>query len=61
MKSPPRPTNPDCHKAACMIAKRFTGMIAALLRDEEKGDCERESYRIAIEILDELKLSKEPR
>jgi hypothetical protein len=46
--------NEDIYKAACIIARRFTNMISGILRDEEKGDAEREGYRIAKEVLDEL-------
>jgi hypothetical protein len=52
------PVDPEIHKAACIIARRFTTMIGGILRDEEKGECEREGYMIAREVMEELAVFK---
>ncbi len=46
--------NEDIHKAACIIARRFTSMIGGILRDDERGEAERESYIIAREVIEQL-------
>ena len=50
--------DPDIHRAACLIARRFADMISGILRDEEKGDAEREGYLIAREVIEQLHFSK---
>ena len=52
------PADPEIHHAARQIARRFTHMVAAILRDEEKGEAEREGYLIAREVIEELQRSK---
>ncbi len=46
--------DPDIHKAACIIARRFANMIAGILRDEERGEAEREGYLIAREVIEQM-------
>jgi hypothetical protein len=46
--------DPEIHRAACMISKRFAAMLSGILRDEEKGEAEREGYIIAREVMEEL-------
>ena len=53
------PADPAIHRAACLIARRFTDMVSGILRDEEKGEAEREGYLIAREVIENLQLSKE--
>jgi hypothetical protein len=48
------PADPEIHKAACIIARRFATMIGGILRDEERGECEREGYIIAREVIEQL-------
>jgi hypothetical protein len=52
------PADPDIHRAACLIARRFTSMVAGILRDEEKGEAEREGYLIAREVIEQLQAHK---
>ena len=58
MIDPNAPVDPSVHLAARLIAKRFTAMVGSVLRDEEKGDAEREGYLIARNVLEQLRLSK---
>jgi hypothetical protein len=51
-------TDPDIHRAARMISRRFTAMVSFLLLDEEKLICERQGEKIVREILDELAIFK---
>ena len=53
------PADPAIHRAACLIARRFADMISGILRDEEKGEAEREGYLIAREVIESLQLSRE--
>ena len=48
------PCDPELHEAACLIARRFAAMMAGVLRDEERGEAEREGYLIAREVLERL-------
>ena len=52
------PADPEIHRAARLIAKRFTAMVASVLRDEEQGEAEREGYLIAREVIETLQLAK---
>jgi hypothetical protein len=52
------PADPDVHRAACDIAKRFTAMMLGILRDEERHDAEREAYILAREVIEELVIIK---
>ena len=44
--------DPEIHRAACDIARRFAAMMSGILRDEERGECEREGYLIAREVIE---------
>jgi hypothetical protein len=44
----------EIHKAASIIARRFANLVSFLLLEEEKVSCERQGYRIAREVIQEL-------
>lgn len=48
------PERAAIRKAARLIAKRCRRVIQGLLRDEEKGECDREFMRIAERVIREL-------
>ena len=52
------PCRPEIHEAAILIARRFANMMAGILRDEERGDAEREGYLIAREVIEQLNAYK---
>ena len=52
------PADPEIHRAACLIARQFAAMMAGILRDEERGDCEREAYLLAREAIEQLQAHK---
>ena len=52
------PCDPAIHRAAILIAQRFANLVGGILRDEEKGECERECYIIAREVIEEMNRSK---
>jgi hypothetical protein len=53
------PCDPDIHKAACKIAVQCRRIIQGLLRDEEIVDCDREFYRVARQIIEQLAAHKQ--
>jgi hypothetical protein len=59
MRQGTAPADPDIHRAARLIARRFADMMSGILRDEEKGEAEREGYLIAREVIEKLHLSRE--
>jgi hypothetical protein len=52
------PADPEIHRAACVIARRFAAMMSGILRDEEKGEAEREGYLIAREVIEQFQAHK---
>ena len=50
-----QPCNPAVHALCMELAKRFTAIVQPLLRQEEVGECMREAYMAAREVLDKPK------
>lgn len=47
-----RSADPAVHRVCMELAKRFTDIVRPLLRQEEVGECLRESYTAAREVIE---------
>ncbi len=47
-----RATDPAVHRVCIDLARRFTDIVRPLLRPEEVGECLRESYAAAREVIE---------
>ena len=56
-----RPVDPEIKKAARVIAVRCRHVIQAVLRDEEKADCDHEFTTIAETVITRMVASKRKR
>ena len=56
-----RPVDPDIKKAARIIAVRCRHVIQAVLRDEEKADCDHEFSEIAETVIRRMVAAKRKR
>jgi len=59
MIQPNAPCDPAVHRVCTEIARKCTGIIQPLLRQEEIGECLREFYLAAREVI-EKKATPEP-